>query len=78
MNEKFLKKEYLKKISQLQKYDFAYYDKSAPIIADSEYDKFKKDIIDFENKYDFLKSPNSPSLVVGFKPSKNFKKKREV
>ncbi len=76
MNEKFLKKEYLKKISQLQKYDFAYYDKSAPIIADSEYDKFKKDIIDFENKYDFLKSPNSPSLVVGFKPSKNFKKKR--
>ena len=76
MNEKFLKKEYLKKISQLQKFNLAYYDKSAPIVADSEYDKLKKDIINFERKYDFLKSPNSPSLIVGFKPSKNFKKKR--
>ena len=76
MNEKLLKKEYLKKISQLQKYNSAYYDKSSPIITDSEYDKLKKDIIDFENKYDFLKNPNSPSLTVGFKPSKNFKKKK--
>ena len=74
MNEKLLKKDYLKKISQLQKYNLAYYDKSAPIVADSEYDKLKKDIIDFEKKYDFLKSSNSPNLIVGFKPSKNFKK----
>ena len=74
MNEKLLKKDYLKKISQLQKYNLAYYDKSAPIVADSEYDKLKKDIIDFEKKYNFLKSPNSPNLIVGFKPSKNFKK----
>ena len=74
MNEKLLKKDYLKKISQLQKYNLAYYDKSAPIVTDSEYDKLKKDIIDFEKKYDFLKSPNSPNLIVGFKPSKNFKK----
>ena len=74
MNEKLLKKEYLKKISQLQKYNSAYYDKSSPIVTDSEYDKLKKDIIDFENKYDYLKSLNSPSLIVGFKPSKNFKK----
>ena len=76
MNEKLLKKEYLKKISQLQKYNSAYYDKSSPIVTDSEYDKLKKDIIDFENKYNFLKNPNSPSLTVGFKPSKNFKKKK--
>ena len=76
MNEKLLKKEYLKKISQLQKYNSAYYDKSSPIVTDSEYDKLKKDIIDFENKYNFLKNPNSPSLTIGFKPSKNFKKKK--
>ena len=36
MNEKLLKKEYLKKISELQKYNFAYYDKSATIVSDSE------------------------------------------
>ena len=74
MNEKLLKKEYFKKISQFQKYNLAYYDKSNPIVADSEYDKLKNEIIDFEKKYDFLKSPNSPSSTVGFKPSKNFKK----
>ncbi len=74
MNEKLLKKEYLKKISQFQKYNLAYYDKSNPIVADSEYDKLKNEIINFEKKYDFLRSPNSPSSTVGFKPSKNFKK----
>ena len=74
MNEKLLKKEYLKKISQLQKYNLAYYDKSNPIVADSDYDKLKREIINFEKKYDFLKSPNSPSSTVGFKPSKNFEK----
>ena len=74
MNEKLLKKEYLRKILELQKYNLAYYDKSSPIITDSEYDKLKKEIIDLEKEYNFLKNPNSPSLVVGFKPSKNFKK----
>ena len=74
MNEKLLKKEYFKKISQLQKYNLAYYDKSNPIVADSVYDRLKREIINFEKKYDFLKSANSPSSTVGFKPSKNFKK----
>jgi len=74
MNEKLLKKEYLKKISDLQNHNQAYYDKSAPIISDSDYDKLKKEIIDFEKKYDFLNNQNSPSLIVGFRPSKNFKK----
>ena len=39
MNEKLLKKEYLKKISEIQRHNKAYYDKSAPIIKASEYDK---------------------------------------
>ena len=33
-----------------------------------------KDIIDFENKYDFFKSPDSPSLIVGFGYQKILKK----
>ena len=36
--------------------------------------KLKKEILDLEKKYNFLKSKNSPSKNVGFKPSKNFKK----
>ena len=74
MNEKLLKKEYLKKISEIQRHNKAYYDKSAPIIKDSEYDKLKTEIIELEKKIQFFKNPNSPSLIVGFKPSKNFKK----
>ena len=74
MNEKLLKKEYLKKIETLQKHNQAYYDDSAPIISDSDYDRLKKEIIDFEKKYDFLKDSKSPSLIVGFRPSKNFRK----
>ena len=74
MNEKLIKKEYLKKISELNKHNQAYYDKSKPLITDFDYDKLKKDIINFEKKYDFLKDSSSPSLIVGFRPSKNFKK----
>ena len=74
MNEKLTKKNYQKKISDLQRYNQAYYDKSAPLVSDSKYDELKRDIIEFEKNYSFLKDPNSPSLIVGFKPSKNFKK----
>ena len=74
MNEKLIKKQYLKKISDLRKHNQAYYDKSAPLIADTDYDKLKKDIVNYEKKYKFLKNQNSPSLLVGFRPSKNFKK----
>ena len=76
MNEKLLKKKYLKKILDLQKFNKAYFDNNDPLVSDLDYDKLKKDILELEKKYNFLKNPNSPSLIVGFKPSKNFKKAR--
>ena len=36
--------------------------------------KLKQNILSLEKKYDFLESENSPSKIVGFKPSKTFKK----
>jgi len=74
MNNSLIKKNYLKKIQKIQKLNKAYYQKNSPIISDQEYDLLKKQIIDLENKFDFLKSEHSPSISVGFKPSKNFKK----
>ena len=74
MNEKLIKKDYKKKISELKNHNEAYYDKSSPKISDAEYDYLKKEIIDLEKKYKFLSDENSPSQIVGFKPSKNFKK----
>ena len=41
---------------------------------DSKYDELKKEILLLEEKFKFLDSPQSPSKVIGHKPSKNFKK----
>ena len=73
-DSKLIKKDYLKKINLINKYNEAYYKNSKPIIADFEYDNLKIEILDLEKKYNFLKSDKSPSLTVGFKPSKIFKK----
>lgn len=74
MNDKDIEIEYLKKIDLAQKYNKYYYDKNKPIVADQVFDLLKKDIINLENKYKFLKNKSSPTRSVGFKPSKNFQK----
>ena len=74
-NEK-IKKNYLKKIEKFKYYNESYYEKSKPEVDDATFDILKAEIIDLENKYNFLKNSNSPSITVGFKPSKNFQKVR--
>ena len=74
MNGKEVEIEYLKKINLVQKYNKYYYDKDKPIVSDQIFDLLKKDIIDLEKKFKFLKSNYSPTRAVGFKPSKNFQK----
>ena len=74
MENDLIKKDYLKKIQLIQKYNRHYYDKDSPITSDQDFDLLKKDIINLENKYKFLKSDYSPSKSIGFKPSKNFQK----
>ena len=72
MNNKNIKKNYLEKIELIQKHNFYYYNNNKPIISDQKFDLLKKDIMNLENKYQFLKSKHSPARSVGFKPSKNF------
>ena len=74
MNNNLIQKDYLKKIKLIDEYNKHYYDKDKPIVTDQKYDFLKKEIIDLENQHDFLKNKNSPTKIVGFKPSKNFKK----
>ena len=74
MNDKEIYKEYLKKIKLIQKYNQLYYNKNKSDISDSQFDILKKEVLELEKKYSFLKNKSSPSLTVGFKPSKNFKK----
>jgi DNA ligase (NAD+) len=69
-----IKKDYLKKIKIIKKYNQLYFSKNKSDLSDSDFDKLKKEVIDLEEKYSFLKSKDSPSKAVGFKPSKSFKK----
>ena len=74
MTSSLIKKNFLEKIKLFKKYNKYYYEKNKSIITDQEFDILKKDIIDLEDEYNFLKSEQSPSKSVGFKPSKNFQK----
>ena len=75
MNEDQIKKKYQKKIKELKKNNFFYFEKNNPKITDGDYDNLKKEILELEKKYIFLKSKDSPAISVGYKPSKNFQKK---
>ena len=68
------KKKYKNKIKELILHNNLYFEKNKPKISDEDYDKLKNEILDLENKYPFLSDKNSPSKIVGFRPSKNFQK----
>ena len=74
MNKKKIQIEYSKKINLINEFNKFYYDDNNPKVTDQKYDELKKQILELEKKYKFLKSNRSPSKVVGFKPSKNFQK----
>jgi len=74
MNKEIIRNEYKKKIRLIKNYNQKYYNENLSVIPDSDYDKLKKEIILLEKKYNFLKDKNSPSIIVGHKPLKHFKK----
>ena len=74
MTKKKIEKDYKEKIKRLVKLNQFYYEKSDPIVEDSEYDRLKQEILKLERQYDYLKNKSSPSVSVGFRPSKNFTK----
>jgi len=74
MKKKEIESIYKKKLKKFHDNSKSYYEKNNPIITDADFDHLKKEILELENRYVFLKSSDSPSKVVGFKPSKNFEK----
>ncbi len=74
MDKKKIIKLYNSKVNLLKKYNESYFDKNNSIVSDVEYDEIKKEVLDLEKNFSYLVSKYSPSLSVGFKPSKNFKK----
>ena len=64
-------KQYLQKIKLINKFNKFYFDKNKSLVSDKVYDDLKKEIIILEDKFTFLNSKNSPSQVVGHRPSKS-------
>ena len=74
MNKDLIKKKYKEKIELYNYYCKKYYDENISEISDADFDDLKKKIVEIEKKNQFLKNKNSPSNIVGYKPSKNFHK----
>ena len=70
--------KYLKKIKLIKKHNNFYYTKDKPVISDSDYDNLKKEVINLENKYSFLKKFDSINQIIGAPPSKKFNKKKHL
>jgi DNA ligase (NAD+) len=66
--------QHKKKLNTLKKHNKFYYLKDDPQISDFEYDKIKKEILELEEKYLYLKKVDSVSKIIGAKPSNKFKK----
>ena len=76
MSSKNVNKKYLNKIEEFKEHNKLYYDKNNPKISDEKFDILKKEILELEKKYSFLKNKRSPSATVGYKPSKKFLKSK--
>ena len=74
MQKKEIEKTYIKKINELKKHDKAYFKYDNPLISDKDYDVVKKEILNLEKKYKYLKSKNSPNNKIGYQPSDKFRK----
>ncbi|MEY3112461.1 MAG: hypothetical protein RJA85_108 [Pseudomonadota bacterium] len=71
-------KEYKEKITLIEKLNKAYYLNDKPLVSDAEYDRIKKDILDFEKKNPKIISKDSPTKKVGFVPSEKFSKVKHL
>jgi DNA ligase (NAD+) len=68
--------EHARLAEEIRGHDRRYYEQDAPVISDAEYDALRRRIVEIEAHYPELATPDSPSQVVGFEPSKKFKKIR--
>jgi DNA ligase (NAD+) len=58
---------------QIDHHRFLYYIESLPEISDAEFDHLYRQLEQLEAEYPLLRSPDSPTLKVGFAPSTDFK-----
>jgi DNA ligase (NAD+) len=77
-NKNELIKKFRNKIKLLKTFNNEYYNYDNPSVSDGEYDLLKKELLDQEKKYQFLKNLNLLSSIVGSKPLNKFKKQKHL
>ena len=79
MNKKtIVEKKYKILLESLKKHNKLYFDKDNPQISDADYDILKKEAIELEEKYPYLKSIGSAKNIVGVSPSNKFEKVKHL
>src|SRR5437867_6624211 len=58
---------------QIRAHDYAYYVLAQPQISDQEYDRLYRELVELEQKFPGLITPDSPTQRVGGAPLKEFK-----
>ena len=69
-----IKKKYLKLKKEINIHNKLYYDENNPKISDNEYDKLWRDFKNLETNFPFLKTKDTPTTHVGYKPNQKFSK----
>ena len=60
-------------VEEIRQYDYQYYVLAQPTVSDQEYDRLYHQLLDLENDFPDLITPDSPSPRVGGQPLKAFK-----
>ena len=74
VSKKEIQKKYLDLKSQITELNESYHRHDISEVSDEKYDSLFKELIDFENNYDFLDTENSPTKRIGFSPLDEFQK----
>src|SRR5712671_3878735 len=57
---------------EIRKHDRLYYQDTAPLVSDREYDRLYKELVDLETQFPDLLTPDSPTQHIGGKPLQAF------
>ena len=74
MKKKEIQKKYAKQKKLLFKHNHHYFNLDDPLVSDFKYDQIKKEIIQLEKDFPFLKGKNSINNQVGAPITNKFKK----
>ncbi|MFH1148126.1 MAG: NAD-dependent DNA ligase LigA [Pseudomonadota bacterium] len=71
--------ERIKKLrEEIDYHNYRYYVLDSPVVSDAEYDRLMRELVDLENSYPHLITPDSPTRRVGAKPLEKFETVRHT